>query len=153
MRPQIAWRAFLHLGISLLFCVTWATCGKLLEWALMLWFNPNTLRKAMQDAQFYRQVCVEWLSWIITTFQFGVIIYLFTVGMEHAFRYFIEARERDVQVARLSEQLSSARFAALQAQVNPHFLFNTLNTIAVFVRDNERQAAVRIVEQLSEVLR
>ncbi|MGH9837178.1 MAG: sensor histidine kinase [Blastocatellia bacterium] len=58
-----------------------------------------------------------------------------------------------MQVARLSEQLASARFAALQAQVNPHFLFNTLNTIAVFVRDNDRQAAVRIVEQLSEVLR
>jgi LytS/YehU family sensor histidine kinase len=56
-------------------------------------------------------------------------------------------------LARLSEQLSSARFAALQAQVNPHFLFNTLNTIAVFVRDNDRQAAVRIVEQLSDVLR
>jgi LytS/YehU family sensor histidine kinase len=58
-----------------------------------------------------------------------------------------------VQLARLSEQLSSAHFAALQAQVNPHFLFNTLNTIAVLARDNERQAAVRIVEQLSEVLR
>lgn len=57
------------------------------------------------------------------------------------------------QVARLSEQLSSARFAALQAQLNPHFLFNTLNTIAVLVRDNDRQGAVRIVEHLSEVLR
>jgi two-component system, LytTR family, sensor kinase len=41
----------------------------------------------------------------------------------------------------------------LQAQVNPHFLFNTLNTIAVFVRDNDRQTAVRIIEQLSDVLR
>jgi two-component system LytT family sensor kinase len=75
------------------------------------------------------------------------------VGIEHATRYFIDAREREVQVARLSEQLSSARFAALQAQLNPHFLFNTLNTIAVLVRDNDRQGAVRIVEHLSEVLR
>jgi two-component system, LytTR family, sensor kinase len=80
-------------------------------------------------------------------------VYLCVVGTEHATRYFIEARERDVQLARLSEQLSSARFAALQAQVNPHFLFNTLNTIAVFVRDNDRQGAVRIIELLSEVLR
>jgi len=60
---------------------------------------------------------------------------------------------REVQVARLSEQLAGARFAALQAQVNPHFLFNTLNTVAVFVRDNDRTAAVRIIEQLSDVLR
>src|ERR1043166_3539671 len=43
--------------------------------------------------------------------------------------------------------------AALQAQLNPHFLFNTLNTIAVLVRDDDRQGAVRIVEHLSELLR
>jgi LytS/YehU family sensor histidine kinase len=73
--------------------------------------------------------------------------------IEHATRYFIDAREREVQVARLSEQLSSARFAALQAQLNPHFLFNTLNTITVLVRDNDRQGAVSIIEHLSELLR
>ena len=48
---------------------------------------------------------------------------------------------------------TESRFAALQAQLNPHFLFNTLNTIAVLVRDNDREGAVRIVEHLSEVLR
>src|SRR5688572_29134288 len=103
--------------------------------------------------QFWRQFGVEWLSWIFTTLPFGAAVYLCVVGIEHATRYFIEAREREVQVARLSEQLSGARFAALQAQLNPHFLFNTLNTIAVLVRDNDREGAVRIVEHLSEVLR
>lgn len=146
-------RALLHLLISLLFCVAWATCGKLLHWTLMLLFDPNAVRAAIQAGQFYQKAGVDWLSWIFTTLPFGVAVYLCVVGVEHATRYFIEARERDVQLARLSEQLSTARFAALQAQVNPHFLFNTLNTIAVFVRDNDRQAAVRIVEQLSEVLR
>jgi len=141
--------------ISLLFCVTWATCGELLRLALMLLFNPNAVRSAIQagTTQYYRQVGVDWLSWIFITLPFGVAVYLCVVGIEHAIRYFIEARDRDVQLARLAEQLSSARFAALQAQVNPHFLFNTLNTIAVLVRDNDRQAAVRIIEQLSEVLR
>src|SRR5262245_44507303 len=155
VRPHLAWRTFLHLAISLLFCITWATSGKLLEWALRLLFEPKVVYAAMQGgtAQFYRNSGVELLSWLFTTFPFGVAVYLCVVGIEHAIRYFVEARERDVQVARLSEQLSSTRFAALQAQVNPHFLFNTLNTIAVFVRDNDRQAAVRIVEQLSEVLR
>jgi signal transduction histidine kinase len=152
-RPHLTRRALAHLWISLLFCVAWATCGQLLRWTLMLLFEPNATQAAMQTGQFYRKAGVEWLGWIFTTLPFGVAVYLCVVGIEHATRYFIEARERDVQLARLSEQLSSARFAALQAQVNPHFLFNTLNTIAVFVRDNDRQAAVRIIEQLSEVLR
>lgn len=153
VRPHLARRAVSHLVFSMLFCVAWATCGKLLHWALMFLLDPNALREAMRAAQFYREAGLDWLSWIFVTLPFGVAVYLCVVGVEHASRYFVEARERDAQLARLSEQLSIARFAALQAQVNPHFLFNTLNTIAVFVRDNDRQAAVRIVEQLSDVLR
>jgi hypothetical protein len=82
-----------------------------------------------------------------------VSVYLAVVGIEHGIRFFVEAREQEIQNARLSAQLSSARFAAPSAQLNPHFLFNTLNTIAVLVRDGERTAAARIVEQLSDVLR
>ena len=154
-RPNILRRVLVHLLFSVLFCVAWATCGQILRFILVLVFAPDIFQDAMQQgaAQFWRQFGVEWLSWIFITLPFGAAVYLCVVGIEHATRYFIEAREREVQVARLSEQLSSARFAALQAQLNPHFLFNTLNTIAVLVRDNDRQGAVRIVEHLSEVLR
>jgi len=41
----------------------------------------------------------------------------------------------------------------LQAQLKPHFLFNSLNTVAVLVRGGENQNAARVVEQLSDVLR
>ena len=117
--------------------------------------QPDLYLAAMQEgpAKFWLQFGVEWLGWIFTTLPFGVAVYLCVVGIEHATRYFIDAREREVQVARLSEQLSSARFAALQAQLNPHFLFNTLNTITVLVRDNDRRGAVTIIEHLSELLR
>ena len=154
-KPHLFSRITFHLLMSLLFCVAWATCGKVLGFILMLLFDRGMFEKAWAAGanQFWGSLAIDWLSWIFITLPFGVAVYLCVVGIEHASRYFIEARERDVQVARLSEQLAGARFAALQAQVNPHFLFNTLNTIAVLVRDNERDAAVRIVEQLSEVLR
>jgi LytS/YehU family sensor histidine kinase len=87
------------------------------------------------------------------TLPYGVPIYLAMVGVEHAIRYFVEARDRELQMARLSEQLSTARFETLQARVNPHFLFNTLNTITVLVRDDDKRGATRIVEHLAEVLR
>jgi two-component system, LytTR family, sensor kinase len=154
-RPHLTRRVVLHIFMAVVFCVAWATCGQVLRLLLMRLFAPELIQTAMQAgaAQFWWTFGVEWLSWIFTTLPFGVAVYLFMVGTEHAIRYFIETRERDVQLAQLSEQLAGARFAALQAQVNPHFLFNTLNTIAVLVRDNDRRAAVRIVEQLSEVLR
>jgi two-component system, LytTR family, sensor kinase len=154
-RPHLAGRITLQLLFSVLFCVAWATCGQVLRVLLIRIFAPQIMAEAMQHGlgQFWQRLGVEWLSWIFTTLPFGVAVYLCVVGIEHATRYFVEAREREVQVARLSEQLSSARFAALQAQLNPHFLFNTLNTIAVLVRDDDRQGAVRIVEHLSELLR
>jgi two-component system, LytTR family, sensor kinase len=154
-RPRLIRRSFFHLFMSIMFCVAWATCGQVLRMLLVRLFAPLLYHQAMQDglAQFWLRIGVEWLSWIFITLPFGVAVYLCVVGIEHATRYFIDAREREVQIARLSEQLSGARFAALQAQLNPHFLFNTLNTIAVLVRDNDREGAVSIVEHLSELLR
>jgi two-component system, LytTR family, sensor kinase len=132
-RSHLRTRVPLHLAISLIFCVAWAGSGTLLKAALM----PQAL---------WGGVAENFVRWLFITLPFGVAVYLAVVGTEHAIRYFVEARER-------AEQLSQARFAALQAEVNPHFLFNTLNTVGVLVRDGERTAATRIVEQLSDVLR
>jgi len=139
-RPSLARHAWVHLVMSLLFCVAWAGAG-------------TVLRAVLTPRAMYYPAGKFFVSWLFITFPFGVAVYLCVVGIEHAIRYFAEARDRELQLARLSEQLSSARFAALQAQVNPHFLFNTLNTIAVLVRDDDKAGAVRIVEQLGDVLR
>ena len=139
-RPHLASHAVFHLTVSLFFCGAWAAAGALLRAVLM----PEAL---------YGGPFMYFVSWLFITLPFGVSVYLAVVGIEHGIRYFVEAREQEIQNARLAEQLTSARFAALQAQLNPHFLFNTLNTIAVLVRDGERTAAARIVEQLGDVLR
>ncbi len=131
-RPFLARHAAVHLAMSLLFCAVWAGAGTILREAL-------TPRALCYPAAVF-------VSWLFITFPFGVAVYLSVVGTEHAIRHFADARDRELQ-------LSMARFGALQAQVNPHFLFNTLNTIAVLVRDGDRQGAVRIVEELSDVLR
>jgi LytS/YehU family sensor histidine kinase len=58
-----------------------------------------------------------------------------------------------MQAARLEAQLSEAQLGALRMQLNPHFLFNSLNAITVLVRDGDTIAASRMLELLSEVLR
>jgi signal transduction histidine kinase len=133
VRPYLVRRIALHLLLSLAFCVAWAGAG-------------TGLRALLQPHELGGNAARSFVSWLFVTFPFGVAVYLSMVGVEHAIRYFAEAREREVQLAR-------ARLSALQAQVNPHFLFNTLNTIAVLVRDGDQTGATRVIEHLSDVLR
>jgi sensor histidine kinase YesM len=66
-----------------------------------------------------------------------------------------EARERErrtVRAAQLETQLQTARLAALRAQLQPHFLYNTLNGIAALVSDVQPARAVAAIEQLGELL-
>ena len=151
-RPHFAKRAWLHIGFALLFCIGWAVFGKVLQAGLAYFLAPDEFAKHFASGH-RRDLAVEVISWIFTTLPFGVIVYFCIAGMAHALQFFVEANEEKVQVARLNEQLAGARFAALQAQVNPHFLFNTLNTIVVRARDGDNAGTVQMVEQLSEMLR
>jgi two-component system LytT family sensor kinase len=63
------------------------------------------------------------------------------------------ARERELQAAALAAELARAQLDALRAQLHPHFLFNTLNTIAILVREQDTDTAVGLLAQLSDILR
>jgi signal transduction histidine kinase len=60
---------------------------------------------------------------------------------------------REAQRAQLEAQLAAARLRALRMQLQPHFLFNTLHTIAGHVREGERAVAVDLIARLSRLLR
>lgn len=64
-----------------------------------------------------------------------------------------EAADRAVAQARLSERLAAARLEGLQAQIQPHFLFNTLNTLAVLARRGDGAAVDHALVDLGELLR
>jgi two-component system, LytTR family, sensor kinase len=58
-----------------------------------------------------------------------------------------------LQTSRLETSLSRANLEALRMQLNPHFLFNTLNTISVLAMKGERNRVVRMINRLSDLLR
>ena len=60
---------------------------------------------------------------------------------------------QQTETARLNEQLSKAQLNALRRQIEPHFLFNTLNAIAGLVREKRNDAAVNMIAGLSDFLR
>lgn len=82
-----------------------------------------------------------------------MLIYALIVAVVTAIEHGRRARERDVTAARLEGELTRAQMHALQAQIQPHFLFNTLNTISMAVRQGRDRVAVRMMAHLSRVLR
>jgi len=155
VKPLVRQRMALHVGFALLSCVVWAVGGKILQFGLNFTIRRDEALKvlaALPDPV-WLAITSDVVGWIFITLPFGVIVYTCVAVLAHAMRYLSLAQEREVQLARVSEQLAGARFAALQAQLNPHFLFNTLNTIAVRARDGDGPGTVRMVEQLSDVLR
>jgi hypothetical protein len=87
-----------------------------------------------------------------SAFLLNVPVYGLIVGAAHALRLTRSAREHDLRALQLETQLADARLLALRAQLQPHFLFNSLNTIAVLMREDV-DAAERVLVLLSNLLR
>jgi len=78
--------------------------------------------------------------------------FLAVLGMAHALLFYQRSRERERRGAELESRLTQARLQALRMQLNPHFLFNTLNSISSLVYDQPK-AADEMIESLSVLLR
>jgi two-component system LytT family sensor kinase len=87
----------------------------------------------------------------------GMLAYWFLYSATLLVSHVLDSRERlafqQTESARLSEQLSKAQLSALRRQIEPHFLFNTLNAIAGLVRERRNDAAVSMIAGLSDFLR
>lgn len=142
-RRHLSRNIFLHVIGALVMCVAWAALGTLLRVEIF----PHTRNATSQ------KLWLDFISWVFITLPFGVGVYFALVGIQHSFFYFAQARERETQAARLAAQLSEARLGALRMQLNPHFLFNSLNAITVLVRDQNTAAASQTLELLSDLLR
>jgi LytS/YehU family sensor histidine kinase len=79
-------------------------------------------------------------------------VYWAIIGLQHAVDYYRQARAREVRAARLETRLVESQLQALQQQLHPHFLFNTLHAISTLVhRDPDKADAM--IERLSDLLR
>jgi hypothetical protein len=92
-------------------------------------------------------------KFITAYFILDVLIYGGIVGATHALRYYREARARELAASRLQASLVEARLGALRGQLNPHFLFNTLNAIATMALKREHENVVVTLGYLGELLR
>jgi len=100
------------------------------------------------------QVSWEERLWdmFLRTIDWEVMLYWALVALQHAVDYYTELRARDVRQAQLETRLVEAQLQALQRQLHPHFLFNTLHAISALVH-REPEKADEMIERLSDLLR
>lgn len=113
----------------------------------------------------YLSRCLIYRLGNLGTYDYGLVGYRFLMEYTHQFfAYWIifgififiqkiqESQMQQLKTAQLQQQLTQARMKALQMQLNPHFLFNTLNMISTTVYENPK-AADKMIADLSDLLR
>ncbi len=97
-----------------------------------------------------------WLKWypiqLTSVIDWEFVAIFAIIGVSHAAFYYRETQQRALLNAQLETRLVAAHLQALQAQLHPHFLFNTLHAISVLMH-RDVQAADRMLIQLSDLLR
>jgi signal transduction histidine kinase len=83
----------------------------------------------------------------------GLGLYAILLGATYCADYYARYRERELAASRLQGQLAQAQLQALRMQLNPHFLFNAMNSISMLVRGGRNAEAVRMLAGLGGLLR
>lgn len=128
-----------HITFSIIVMATYYL-GRIEAYTLL--FNPSmeglwrTANKGFYGHNFVDMACY----WAVLAFGYGSELYR-------------KYRNEEIRAARLESRLIEAELKALREQLKPHFLFNTLNTIAVLVREGRNELAVTLLAQLGSLLR
>ena len=93
-----------------------------------------------------------WPRFAWMTLHYEVFSYAIVAAVGQMLDVYRRYRERDLAAAQLETQLARAHLHALEMQIQPHFLFNTLNSISELVHDDPDAAEVMIA-QLGDLLR
>src|SRR5207253_2310544 len=135
-RPNGPRAVLIHVAASIVFCFAYVTFRAVLA----SWQSAETPLAQSFNALLFK-------SW-----HFNLLVYWVIVAVTLAFAYAKKFRERELRAAELEKRLTEARLRALQMQLNPHFLFNTLHAISSLMHDDV-EAADRMLVRLSDLLR
>jgi hypothetical protein len=89
----------------------------------------------------------------VMRFGFELLLYAFVFGISSLLHIQARAQENEVRSLELEKQLSQAQLTALQMQMEPHFLFNTLNAVTTLVELKRNEEASETLAHLNTILR
>jgi two-component system, LytTR family, sensor kinase len=133
----------IHLGGIVAICAVASAWAAALDVALQPWLP------GFKSMPFFATWPVKFSGGLLPAHILYVLILTVTYVLDSKAR----AATMQTVTARLNEQLSYAQLNALQRQLEPHFIFNALNSISGLVRENKNDAAVSMIVALSDFLR
>jgi two-component system LytT family sensor kinase len=116
-------------------------------------FNPWHRSSPPTFVNTWSDLLVEQLMTFVIAYALILTVTYVLDSREKMARQMTETARLNTETARLNEELSRAQLAVLRSQMDPHFMFNTLNSIASLVYDQRGDAAVGMIVGLSEFLR
>lgn len=129
---------------------------KALRWNLSVMFIYTVLAIIIVNYIWVVVIFNQPIRWLYTNMLLTMLIELFvTVAITSIFfsiGFFRSWRESAVNEERLQKESIKLQYQALKNQVNPHFLFNSLNSLTSLVSQNQQQA-IKFIKELSEVYR
>jgi sensor histidine kinase YesM len=138
-RRLIRMRPVLTLVLSLIAVMLASSAFSVIEtWSYATFVKPNS-----------KPVGVEYLGAILLNFS----LLAAWAALYYGINYFLLLEEQIDQRERLESQASTAQLAMLRYQLNPHFLFNTLNSISTLVLLKQTERANAMLARLSSFLR
>ena len=111
-----------------------------------------TIFIALQPAPFRDSWFAQFTLNLVVFYHWNFLVYAAIVGVAHAISYGRDSHQRERRLLHLEASLARSRLAALEMQLQPHFLFNTLGTIAELVHERPDLAEQMIV-WLGDLLR
>jgi two-component system, LytTR family, sensor kinase len=143
LRDHFPRNLLFHIALSVVLSFVVLSAAVPLYWYLGY---PNLVRNPTLLALYKNS------AFSIYYFHQGLTIYWTTLVVAHAVRYYRELREKEAKASQLSAQLAQAQLEALRMQIHPHFLFNTLNSIAALLH-KDIEAADIMIARLGDFLR
>lgn len=117
------------------------------------WWTGLTLLVVPYDHMNPTRFTEPFLSTAFYQMPLEVLLYFAAALLTHGIDGYAAARERDLHAAQLEGSLAEARLQALELQIQPHFLFNTLNAISALVRNGNSRDALAMIGGLAELFR
>jgi two-component system, LytTR family, sensor kinase len=143
LRSRMPRNFLIHAGFSLLFSFVVLSAAAPIYW----YFGyPNLTRNPTLFAVFRNS------AFSVYYLHLGLTIYWATLIVAHASHYYRDLREGETRAEQLATQLAQAQLQALKMQIHPHFLFNTLNSIAALLH-KDVETADRMIARLGDFLR